>query len=138
MFLMLRGELWDCLTKRLKLVSYVYLVPTHIQPKRQHFYSSYLNGYTETTYIQALKEIIVGDMDPANIILLEIYPEQQKTRIDFYCTEKLLGVKTVCITKLIGKENKLYYEDNGQVIQIKRIYNRLIFDFNTLPLILDL
>lgn len=91
-------------------------------------YSSYLNGYTETTYIQALKEIIVGDMDPANIILLEIYPEQQKTRIDFYCTEKLLGVKTVCITKLIGKENKLYYEDDGQLIEIKKIYNRLIFD----------
>ncbi|MEO6228616.1 MAG: hypothetical protein ABJB11_09945 [Ferruginibacter sp.] len=91
-------------------------------------HSPYLNGYTEATYVQALNEIIVGDMDPANIILLEIYPEQQKTRIDFYCTEKLLGVKTVCLTKLIGKENKLYYEDNGQLIEIKRIYNRLIFD----------
>ncbi|CAN5643193.1 hypothetical protein BH11BAC3_BH11BAC3_10050 [soil metagenome] len=91
-------------------------------------HSSYLGGYNEATYVQALKEIIVGNMDPANIILLEIYPERQKTRIDFYCTEKLLGIKTVCLTKLIGKENKLYYEDNGQLIQIKRIYNRLIFD----------
>ncbi len=91
-------------------------------------HSSYLNGYTETSYLQALKDIIVGDLNPANIILLEIYPEKQKTRIDFYCTEKLLGIKTVCLTKLIGKENKLYYEDNGQLIEIERIYNRLIFD----------
>jgi len=91
-------------------------------------HDAYLNGYSEESYLQLLKEIIVGDLDPANVILLEIYPEQQKTRIDFYCTEKLLGVKTVCLTKLIGQDNKLYYEENGEKIQVRRIYNRLIFD----------
>ena len=91
-------------------------------------YSSYLNGFTETTYLQLLKDIIVGDLNPANVILLEIFPEQQKTRIDFYCTEAVLGIKTVCITKLIGQGNKLFYELDGKKIQIHRIYNRLIFD----------
>ncbi len=91
-------------------------------------HSAYLNGYTEATYLQLLKDIILGDLDPANVILLEIYPEQQKTRIDFYCTEKLLGIKTVCLTKLIGEGNKLFYELNGNKTEIKRIYNRLIFD----------
>ncbi|MEO6548321.1 MAG: hypothetical protein ABIN94_09990 [Ferruginibacter sp.] len=91
-------------------------------------HSAYLNGYTEETYVQLLREIVVGDMDPANVILLEIYPDQQKTRIDFYCTEDLLGVKTVCLTKLIGEGNKLYYESKGNKIEIKKIYNRLIFD----------
>lgn len=91
-------------------------------------YSPYLNGYNEETYLELLKEIIVGDINPKNIILLEIFPEQQKTRIDFYCTEKVLGIKTVCLTKLIGEGNKLYYENNGEKIEIKRIYNRLIFD----------
>lgn len=91
-------------------------------------HSAYLNGYTEATYLQLLKDIILGDLDPANVILLEIYPEQQKTRIDFYSTEKLLGIKTVCLTKLIGEGNKLFYELNGNKTEIKRIYNRLIFD----------
>ncbi len=91
-------------------------------------YDAYLNGYTEATYIQLLKEIIIGDCNAENVILLEIYPEQQKTRIDFYCTEDLLGIKTVCITKIIGVGNQLFYEKVGKQIRIKKIYNRLIFD----------
>ena len=91
-------------------------------------YDAYLNGYTEASYLQLLKEIIVGDCDPENVILLEIYPEQQKTRIDFYCTEDLLGIKTVCLTKLIGEGNQLFYEKDAKKIPIKKIYNRLIFD----------
>lgn len=91
-------------------------------------HSAYLNGFTEESYLELLKHIIVDDIPPENVILLEIYPEQQKTRIDFYCTEKVLGIKTVCLTKLIGEGNKLYYENDGKKIQIKRIYNRLIFD----------
>ncbi len=91
-------------------------------------FSPYLNGYNKETYIQLLKEIIVGDLDPENIILLEIFPEQQKTRIDFYCTEKLLGIKTVCLTKLIAEADQLFYDNNGIKTAIKRIYNRVIFD----------
>jgi hypothetical protein len=100
-------------------------------------FSSYLNGYNKETYVQLLKDIIVGDLHPENVILLEIFPEQQKTRIDFYCTEQLLGIKTVCLTKLIaeaspdgnaGRGDKLYYMNDGVKTPIKRIYNRLIFD----------
>lgn len=91
-------------------------------------FSAYLNGYTEASYLQLFKDIIVGDLNPEQVILLEIFPEQQKTRIDFYCTEKLLGIKTVCLTKLIAEGNKLYYNNNGTKTLIKRIYNRLIFD----------
>lgn len=91
-------------------------------------HDAYLNNYNEASYLQLLKEIIVGNEKPEHVILLEIFPEQQKTRIDFYCTETVLGIKTVCLTKLIGEGNKLYYENNGQKIQVKRIYNRLIFD----------
>lgn len=91
-------------------------------------FSPYLNGYNKESYLQLLKDIIVGDLDPKSVILLEIFPEQQKTRIDFYCTEKVLGIKTVCLTKLIAEGNKLYYDNNGTKTEIKRIYNRLIFD----------
>ena len=33
--------------------------------------------------------MIIGEADPENVILLEIEPEKQKTRIDFACTETL-------------------------------------------------
>jgi len=91
-------------------------------------YSAYLNGYNKETYVQLLKEIIVGNHAPENVILLEIFPEQQKTRIDFYCTEKLLGIKTVCLTKLIAEGDLLYYMNDGIKTAVHRIYNRLIFD----------
>jgi len=91
-------------------------------------FSPYLNGYDKESYLQLLKEIIVGDLDPKNVILLEIYPEQQKTRIDFYVTEQVLGIKTVCLTELTADSDKLYYNNNGEKTEVKRIYNRLIFD----------
>ncbi len=91
-------------------------------------YTSYLNGYNKESYVDLLREIIVGKHDPSDVILLEIFPEKQKTRIDFYCTEKLLGVKAVCLTKLKADGKQLYYEADGKRVDIKRIYNRLIFD----------
>lgn len=91
-------------------------------------FSPYLNGYTKETYIALLKELIVGDLNPENVILLEIFPEQQKTRIDFYCTEHLLGIKMVCLTKLIAEGDKLFYMNNDVKTPVKRIYNRVIFD----------
>ncbi len=100
---------------------------------RQHFpvpdyLSNYLHGYNKETYLQLLKEIVVGDHDPENVILLEIYPKQQKTRIDFYATEDYLGIQMVCLTELIKDGNKLYYMKGNKKTLVKRIYNRLIFD----------
>ncbi len=92
-------------------------------------HSSYLNGYNKTSYIQLLKDIIVGEHNVDEVILLEIFPEQQKTRIDFFATKQLLGVEMVCLTKLKAEGNQLYYEKENRDKQIvKRIYNRLIFD----------
>lgn len=91
-------------------------------------FSPYLSGYNKESYLQLLKEIIVGDLDPKHVVLLEIFPEQQKTRIDFYCTEQVLGIKMLCLTDLIAEGTKLYYNNNGEKTEIKRIYNRLIFD----------
>ncbi len=91
-------------------------------------YSSYLNGFTKASYIELLRKIIIGNCDTENVVLLEIFPHQQKTRIDFYCTETYLGIKTICLTEIIQEDKKLYYEIEGKKILIKRIYNRLIFD----------
>lgn len=91
-------------------------------------FSAYLNGYNRESYLQLLKEIIVGHHQPEHVILLEIFPRQQKTRIDFYCTEEYTGIKMVCLTELIKEGKKLYYLNEGKKTEVKRIYNRVIFD----------
>ncbi|WP_346986585.1 hypothetical protein [Chryseobacterium sp. POE27] len=92
------------------------------------FLSEIRNKMPDATFKNYLKELIVGEENPENVILLEIYPEKQKTAIDFALTEKLLGIKTVCLTKIKKKGRKLYYEYDGNLVEIKRIYNRVIFD----------
>ena len=79
-------------------------------------------------YYQELKKLLIGNENPENVILLEIFPEKQKTNIDFYLTERILGIKTVCLTKIKKNGKKLFYEKDGKNIEIKRIYNRVIFD----------
>ncbi len=91
-------------------------------------YTCYYNNLTPENYITKFKEIIIGDTDPENVILLEIEPHKQKTRIDFAATEELTGISTVCISDLINKDNKLFYKKNSNEIEVKRIYNRVIFD----------
>ena len=91
-------------------------------------FSDYLNGYNVDTYVQFLKEIILGNHNPENVILLELKPHEQKTRIDFYCTQDFLDIPIVCLTELIKEGNKLYYTKDGIKIEVKRIYNRIIFD----------
>ena len=100
---------------------------------RKHFdipenYSHYFNGLTRNTYIEALREVILGNEHRENVILLEIKPHEQKTRIDFYCTQEILGIKPVCITELIAEGQDLFYMNEGVKTKIHRIYNRIIFD----------
>jgi len=91
-------------------------------------FSQYLGGYNEASYVKDLREVVVGNAPVENTILLEIKPHEQKTRIDFYCTEDYLGIQPVCITDLIQEGKKLFYMRGGKKTQIKRIYNRVIFD----------
>jgi hypothetical protein len=88
----------------------------------------YLSGLDSASYRHLLRDAIVAGHDPANVILLEVHPEEQKTRPDFLLTEKLLGVRTVCITKIRKHGRRLFYEEAGKQVPIERIYNRAIVD----------
>jgi hypothetical protein len=88
----------------------------------------FLSGLDSTSYNQLLKDAIVAGHDPANVVLMEVHPEEQKTRPDFLLTEKLLGIRTVCITKIRKQGRHLFYEEQGKQIPIERIYNRTIVD----------
>jgi len=95
-------------------------IPAHL--------GNYFGVANQAEYIEVLKNVIVGNENPENVILLEIYPEQQKTRVDFAVTEAYWGVKTVCYTQIKKEGRKLFYTQDGRKIAINRIYNRLIFD----------
>jgi hypothetical protein len=88
----------------------------------------YLGGLNEETYWQLLKEVIVADHDPENVVLLEIDPEHQKTLPDFHVYEDKLHIATVDITKLHKQGTRLFYQRHGREIPIHRIYNRAIVD----------
>lgn len=92
-------------------------------------FSQHLNGLTSEDYIELLRAEIVGETDQKQVILLEIEPEKQATAIDFFATADLLGIKVLCISKLIKRGKELFYrDDNGSEIKVLKIYNRIIFD----------
>jgi hypothetical protein len=100
---------------------------------RKHFFtadgfSNLLSGLDHDSYINLLKETILEKSNPENVILLEIEPEKQKTRIDFIFTEKYLGIKAVCLSEVLKSGKDLFYRKEGKTIRIEKIYNRVIFD----------
>lgn len=100
---------------------------------RKHFevpqnFTSFFSGLDGEHYVQLLRKVILADKDPKQVILMEIDPPHQKTRVDFACTEELTGLKTVNLADVIKRGRKLFYNENEKEIQIERIYNRVIYD----------
>ena len=91
-------------------------------------WTSSFGGIKDKAYIELLRRTIIADANPENVILLEIEPEKQKTRVDFAATETLLGIRSVCLTKIKKRDGQLFYAHGGRELRIERIYNRVIFD----------
>ncbi|MGL2964638.1 hypothetical protein ACSVH2_12520 [Flavobacterium sp. RSB2_4_14] len=89
----------------------------------------FLNGLNQESYLKLIEEVICNDFPKDQVILLEIEPEKQNTQIDFLYCHRDLGIPIVCVTDLYQKGKQLFYKnDKGVEIQVKRIYNRVIFD----------
>jgi len=91
-------------------------------------WTSSFGGIKDEAYVHLLRRTIIADSAPDNVVLLEIEPEKQKTRVDFAATEKLLAVRPVCVTKIKKRGRQLFYDRDGREVRIERIYNRVIFD----------
>jgi hypothetical protein len=89
----------------------------------------FINDISMQEYNEILKEVIYNNHPKENVILLEIEPEKQNTKIDFYYCRRDLGIPIVCVTEIIKKGKQLFYKnESGDEILVKRIYNRVIFD----------
>ncbi|MBK6932957.1 MAG: hypothetical protein IPH12_19645 [Saprospirales bacterium] len=104
------------------------------QGYRKHFdipadYHHLFGGIDRREYLELLRHVIIGDSHPENVVLLEIEPEKQNTRIDFWGGRKYLGLKVLCLSKVKREGRDLFYLDEfGRKVSIERIYNRIIFD----------
>ena len=90
--------------------------------------SPFIGDLDAAAYLALARRAIVGDHDPAEVVLMEIAPQQQKTWPDFVITEQLWGIRPVDISEVKREGHRLYYRRDGRVTQIKRIYNRVIPD----------
>ncbi|MBP8886152.1 MAG: hypothetical protein KBG61_02135 [Flavobacterium sp.] len=89
----------------------------------------FINDIETPEYLTILEEVICNKHPKESVILLEIEPEKQNTKIDFYYCKRDIGIPIVCVTELIKKGKQLFYKNEvGDEILVKRIYNRVIFD----------
>lgn len=86
------------------------------------------NGLTSEAYIEKLRQVIIGSSKPENVVLLEVEPQKQVTRIDFLISKAILGMENICVSDLKQEGRDLYYIKDGKKIGIEKIYNRVIFD----------
>lgn len=101
-----------------------YMRAYDLDPNLKHL----LSDMDLAAYHQLLGKAILNGHDPENVVLLEVDPENQKTVCDFICTERIYGVRAVCITSIKKEGNKLFYNRDGVLTPIHRVYNRAIYD----------
>lgn len=98
----------------------------------------YFSGLNKETYLALLKRTIIGSYQPKEVVLMDLDALHQKTFVDFFITQKYLGIPIIPLEDLKQEGKKLYYLADDKKVFIKRIYNRLIFDeINTNPNIFD-
>jgi hypothetical protein len=93
-----------------------------------HDVDPYLGGLTTNSYSALLRHAIVGDHDPAEVVLMEIEPARQKTLPDFVMTEQQWGVRAIDAAEVVREGRQLFYQRDGKRTRIRRIYNRVIPD----------
>jgi hypothetical protein len=91
-------------------------------------FTHYSSGLNHQSYLDLLSKTLLGNCKKEEVILMDLKPKEQKTRIDFYATLANIGIEAVCLSELIQKDKKLFYIKEGKEQEVKRIYNRLIFD----------
>lgn len=93
-----------------------------------------LNGMITPTlgmdrYYQLLKEILLGDADPNETVLVDYDPLSQKTLPDFLLAKQHLGIHVIDIRDIFAVGSKLFFKDSqGREHPVNRIYSRAIAD----------
>ena len=102
------------------------------------------SGLTPEAYVGLLRQTVLADADPEEVILLDLDPARQKTVPDFHATARLLGVRAVCVSELRREGRRLLAPraagERGGLVPVRRILHRVVFDEldrNPLPMCFD-
>jgi hypothetical protein len=87
-------------------------------------WSCWYSGLDRDAFLDLARRTIAGNRDPKEVILMDIEPAKQKTYPDFAATKLLFGIDAVDPRELSVHGKKLFRGNT----QIKRIYNRVVFD----------
>jgi hypothetical protein len=86
------------------------------------------SGLDRERYVDLLRRTVVGGAELDETILLDLHPEEQKTRPDFHATRRLLGVRAVDARSLVKEGRRLFAPKEGRLVPVRRIFNRIVFD----------
>src|SRR5947207_8634996 len=81
-------------------------------------WTSSFGGIDDDDYLKLLRKTMLGDSRPEHVVLLEIDPSTQKTRVDFACSESLLAMQPVSLAEIKKRGRQLFYERGGREVQI--------------------
>ena len=87
-------------------------------------WSCWFSGLDRVSFLDLARRTIVGNHDPREVILMDLDPPRQKTYPDFAATKLLFDVDAVDPRALTRRGKQLF----RGMTQIKRIYNRVVFD----------
>ncbi len=100
-----------------------------LMPELDRPWSCWFSGYDRDGFLDLARRTIVGKHDPAEVILMDLEPLLQKTYPDFAATKLLFDVDPVDPVTLTKRGKQLFRRDAaGREVQVKRIYNRVVFD----------
>jgi hypothetical protein len=88
----------------------------------------FLGGHNQTSYEAVVGNAILGGHPPEEVVLMEIEPRWQKTWPDFAITEYIWGVRAVDTAAVRREGRQLFYDRDGRLVPIRRIYNRVVPD----------
>lgn len=88
----------------------------------------FLGGHNHSSYEAVVGNAILGGHPAEEVVLMEIEPRWQKTWPDFAITEHLWGVRAIDVAAVRREGRQLFYDRDGRLMPIRRIYNRVIPD----------
>jgi hypothetical protein len=91
-------------------------------------WSTFYSGLDRASFIARLSKVVLAGEPTESVVLLDLDPEAQKTFPDFAATKQLLGVDAICPTNLVKEGRRLFRKIDGKLVQVRRIYNRVVFD----------
>ena len=91
-------------------------------------WSLYFSGLDRRSFVDRFRHALLAGNAPEEVVLLDLEPKLQKTYCDMVATKLLTGVDSISPEELEREGPRLFRRVGGKRVQVRRIYNRVVFD----------